>query len=238
MTTALRGKASGARLAGLSSSRAPARPRREHRLLPRVAGAVRERRGRADDLIAPTSAAAARPARAPSARRRRARARRGPRVERDHRMSARCSTLATSPGSSLGPGREPRVEDLAELGLARSRAGSARARWRRSTCARPRRGRVAAQRGADPVHLVGGDRRAGPRPAADHGLLGAALGDVARGRLRRPRPVVALVVVERAVARTSWPRSLELVHDGVGDARPVRRQQRRCAWRTCITTRS
>ena len=60
-------------------------------------------------------------------------------------------------------------------------------------------GGVAAQRGADAADLVGGDRGAGAGPAADDALLGAAVGDVARGGLGGPRPVVALAVGERAV---------------------------------------
>ena len=58
---------------------------------------------------------------------------------------------------------------------------------------------VATQRCADAGHLVGGDRGAGPGPAADDRLLGPALGDVAGSCLRCPGPVVALLAAERPV---------------------------------------
>ena len=64
------------------------------------------------------------------------------------------------------------------------------------------RGGVGAQRGAHAVDLVCGDRRAGARPAAHDRLLGAPVGDVAGGRLRRPCPVVALARSKRSVARS------------------------------------
>src|SRR3954447_14866185 len=69
-------------------------------------------------------------------------------------------------------GGEPRVEDLGELGRAR---GAQREREHVGVvppAGAVRGGGVGAQRRADALDLVGGDRGTGPRPAADDGLLG------------------------------------------------------------------
>ncbi len=79
------------------------------------------------------------------------------------------------------------------------------------------RGRVEAQRRADAADLVGGDRRARARPAADDRLLGAPLGDVAGGGLAGPRPVAALAARRARRGRASRGR----------DARARRRAARR-----------
>ena len=57
---------------------------------------------------------------------------------------------------------------------------------------RPRRSRRRRTARRGPADLVGGDRGARAGPAADDGLLGAAVGDVAGGGLGGPGPVVAL----------------------------------------------
>ena len=102
-------------------------------------------------------------------------------------MSLRCATFARS-RLAAGRGREPRVEDLRELSLARQ---AQRQREHVGVVPAPRAlggGRVGAQRGADAGDLVRRDRRARARPAADDGLVGAALGDVAGRGLARTRP--------------------------------------------------
>ena len=83
--------------------------------------------------------------------------------------------------------------------------------------------RVGAEGGADARHLVGGDRGAGSGPAAHDGLLGAALGHVARGGLRGPGPVVALASRRARRARAARGRA--------GAAPRPRRPRRRCARR-------
>ena len=147
-------------------------------------------------------------------------ARRGPRVERDHRMSARCSTLATSPGSALGPAanQASRISPSSGSEVARRLSASTLASFHvRAPAAVAASAHSAAR---IPCDLVGGDRRARPGPAADHGLLGTPLGDVARGRLRGPRPVVALGVAERTVHEDLVAAAAQLRHDGVGDSDP------------------
>ena len=108
-------------------------------------------------------------------------------------------------GVRAGAGAEPAVEDLLE----QRRAGAAqRQREHVGVVPAPRAAGglgVGAQRGADAAHLVRGDRGAGAGPAAHHGLIGTALGHVAGGRLRGPGPVVALLVVERAVGERLVP---------------------------------
>ena len=113
-------------------------------------------------------------------------------------------------------GLEPRVEDLLEH---RRRGRAQRQREHVGVVPLARAGGgggVAAQRGADAADLVRGDRRAGAGPAAHDALLGAAVGDVARGGLGRPRPVVA-VLGERAVQQRLVPAPPQLLDHGVGD---------------------
>ena len=115
-------------------------------------------------------------------------------------------------GVVAGLGGEPAVEDLAQHGL-RGRAQAEREHVR--VVPRPRAARglgVAAQRGPHAAHLVGGDRGAGPGPAADDSLLGAALGDVAGGPLAGPRPVAALAARQRAVRDRLVAAPAQLVH--------------------------
>ena len=111
------------------------------------------------------------------------------------------------PASVLGSCGEPGVEDLAEQRL-RGRAQAEREHVGVVPAARARRGgRVAAHSAArTPATLLAAIDA--PVPVQQHtiALLGAALGDVARGRLRSPRPVVALALAERAVGSASWPR--------------------------------
>src|SRR5581483_5523037 len=96
-------------------------------------------------------------------------------------------------------GREPGVEDLPELCL-RGAAQAQREDVRVVPAARALRGRgVEAERRTDRGDLVRGDRGAGPGPAADDRLLGAALGDVALRGLARPGPVVALGLAQSPV---------------------------------------
>ena len=96
-------------------------------------------------------------------------------------------------------GREPAVEDLLEQRLGR-RAQAEREHVRVVPGARAaRRLGVRAERRPDARDLVGGDRGAGARPAADDALLRLALGHVARRALAGPRPVVALALREGAV---------------------------------------
>ena len=106
-------------------------------------------------------------------------------------------------------GLEPGVEDLGQLGL---RGGAQAEREGVGVVPAPRaggRGRVAAEGGANARDLVRGDRGSGAGPAADDRLLGAAAGDVARGRLAGPGPVVALLGRERSVADDLVPAPLE-----------------------------
>ena len=142
-------------------------------------------------------------------------------VHPNYSISERCSTFARSSSS---------VEGWASNQASRissSSAGEVVRRERREhvgvvPLAGARRGRgVGAQRGADAADLVGGDRGAGAGPAADDGLLGAALGDVAGGGLGGPRPVVALGVGERAVRERLVAAGAQLLDDGVGDARAL-----------------
>src|SRR5215207_2651116 len=113
---------------------------------------------------------------------------------------------------------EPGVEDLPELGL-RGRPQADRERVRVVPLPRAvgRLG-VEAEGGAHPGDLVCRDRRAGPRPAAHHRLLGAALGDVARRRLARPGPVVSLALGEGAVRDRLVPTLAKLLDDRLGDS--------------------
>ncbi len=94
---------------------------------------------------------------------------------------------------------KPRVEDFLQQGLG---GGAQAEREHVGVVPAPRaRGRdgVGAKRRPHSGHLVGGDRRTGARPAADDGLLSAAVGDITRGGLGRPGPIVALALREDAV---------------------------------------
>src|SRR3954468_14067624 len=121
-------------------------------------------------------------------------------------------------GVGAGIGLEPGVEDLLELG-ARGRAQAEREHVGVVPAPRPRGGLgVAAQRRPHARDLVGGDRRAGPGPAAHDRLRGAALGHVARGRLGAPRPVVAVAVDQGAVGERLVAAAAQLVEQAIRDA--------------------
>ena len=132
MTTAVLRAASGARLAGHSSHCARRARERQPALLPRVARRGGPARRRLGDGVARGAqrgqprAQLARPALDAA----QLRPRGGARVDETARgqrpsISARCATFARSSASSLGGGREPGVEDLAQLGL-RGRAQAER----------------------------------------------------------------------------------------------------------------
>ena len=132
------------------------------------------------------------------------------------------------------PGGEPGVEDLGE-----HRLGGGAQREREHVGVVPLAGAggglgVAAQRGADAGDLVGGDRGARAGPAGDDGLVGAALGDVAGGGLGGPRPVVALVGVERAVQQRLVAAGAQLLDQRRGRRRCPRRRRRRSSSRPTV----
>ena len=131
-----------------------------------------------------------------------ARSRRGARRSRG-RPRRRCGRPRTR---RRGSPRAPPPRSCAARARARSRRSSARAPS--AVCG------VAAQRRPDAAHLVGGDRGAGAGPAADDGLLGAAVGDVPRRGLRRPRPVVALSSASAPCSSGSCPRCAQRVDHG------------------------
>ena len=103
-------------------------------------------------------------------------------------------------------GREPGVEDLGELRL----GGRAQAEGEHVRVVPPPRaggGRgVAAQRRADARDLVRRDRRARPGPAADDGLLGAALDDVAGRGLGAQAQSSRSPSASAPCGSGSWPR--------------------------------
>ena len=172
------------------------------------AGAVGQRRG---DAGLPDAVGGARP------RRPARRARRGRRAREDGvvrfepavaaggpldlgaSMSARWPMLARSPVSATGPCRTRRrgSPPAAAREVVRSDSASTLASFQRRAPAAV--AGVRAQRGPYAADLVGGDRGAGAGPAAHHRLFGAALGDVPRGGLGGPGPVVALAGAQRAV---------------------------------------
>ena len=155
----------------------------------------------------------------PAGRRRRRRRRRRTRLpgtpRRRSRRRARCSrgrlvladgapanqASSTSPSTRLGRRAQRDGQDVGVVPAAGAVG----------------RGGVGAQRGADAGHLVGGDRRPRPRPAAHDALLGPARGHVAGGRLRGPGPVVALVLGQRPVQHRLVTAAADLLHDGAGD---------------------
>ena len=108
-------------------------------------------------------------------------------------ISLRCTMFARSCGSSLATSENHASRISAEHSLARSAAGSARARWRRSSAApRPpsRRRRTSAARTPGTLFAA----IDAPVPVQQHAIraVGAAAGHVPRNRLRGPRPVAAL----------------------------------------------
>ena len=83
----------------------------------------------------------------------------------------------------------------------------------------PRAVSASAQRAARiPATLLAAIEAPVPVQQQTIALLGAALGHVARGGLARPGPVVALLVVERAVHERLVPAPPQLLDDRVGDA--------------------
>ncbi len=112
-------------------------------------------------------------------------------------ISLRCATFSTSLASALAPPAN-HASRISSSSAARRRPQAQREHVRVVPPPRALRGRgVGAQRGADPRHLVRGDRRAGSRPARDDRLLGPAVGHVPGRGLARPRPVGALGVASR-----------------------------------------
>ena len=187
---------------------------RQDALLPRVPGAVGERRRRARDRVALRPQR--RQARAQLARPPLDPAELGPdgraAVDQDGHaspdsMSPRWAMFAVSSGAVLGGGREPRVEDLAELRLGgRAQAEREHVRVVPLACTGGGRG-VAAQRRADARDLVRGDRRARARSSSTRrpARRGPRRRRGPRPRRTRPsrrgrrRPA-------RRAARGSWPR--------------------------------
>ena len=192
-----------------------------------------ERQGEVGDHVAAASRARARrgralrPSRRPWSRRRRgavgALVGRGPRASRYPRpdsISLRCSTLARSSASAPGsPSNQ--ASRISSSSASEVDAQAEREHVRVVPAPRARGGRgVGAERRPDARHLVGRDRRARAGPAADDRLLGAALGDVACGRLARPGPVVALALREGTVEERLVAALAQGVDERVGDAGP------------------
>ena len=118
--------------------------------------------------------------------------------------SARCGTRRRGcpPLPPRSPGPEPITSTLASF----HSPGAGRGRG------------VGAERGAHAAHLVGGDRRAGARPAEEHA-----------GRARRPTPPArrpghpTSAHSPSAAAMTSWPRASRSAAHRVGERRCARR---------------
>ena len=133
-------------------------------------------------------------------------------------ISARCSTLAASSASSLGspPNQASRISASSASEVALRLIARALASFHLRA---PVGGLgIEAEGGAHTLDLVRRDRGAGPGPAADDRLLGAALGDVASGGLACPGPVVALVLGQGAVRERFVSPLAELLDDGLGNA--------------------
>ena len=105
-------------------------------------------------------------------------------------------------------------------------AGTAPARWRRSTPGAAGGLGVAAERRPHARHLVRGDGRPGAGPAADDALIGAPVRHVAGGRFARPGPVVALLVAQRAVRDRVVAAAAQLLDHGLRHARALVRGDR------------
>src|SRR6266545_2606289 len=124
------------------------------------------------------------------------------------------------PVGLVGAGRagQPRVQDLGEL----RRRGQPQAEREHVGVVPPAgalgRGGVHAQSGAHAGDLVRRDRGAGPGPAAHHRLVGAAGGDVPRGRLAGPRPVVPLAGRQHPVGHHLVTTAAQLLDHLGGDA--------------------
>ena len=133
-------------------------------------------------------------------------------------ISSRCATFARS--SSSGDGRASnqasRISASSASEVLRSESASTLASFHlRAPSAVWASTHSAARMPGD---LVGGDRGAGARPAGHDGLLGATLGDVAGGGFGGPRPVVALVGVERAVQQRLVAAGAQLLDERARDA--------------------
>ena len=123
---------------------------------------------------------------------------------------------------SLGAGLEPAVEDLAEQRAGSWSAATGRARWRRSTGARRARSLHRAQSAArTPATLFAAIEAPVPVQQQTTACSARPSATSRAAASRGPGPVVALVVVERAVQQRLVAAAAQLLDHGLGHASPL-----------------